>query len=69
MSQLSKVAKHLRRNTEGAGISVRKLAHLARIPREDVSKRIYDLREEGKTIYTNSRIVRGKRTTFYRLAA
>lgn len=69
MSQLSKVAKHLRRNNTGAGISVRKLAHLARVPRATVAKRVFDLREEGKTIYTNTRYVNGKRTTFYRMAS
>lgn len=69
MSQLSKIAKHLAQNTGGAGISIAKLSAFTRIPRATVAKRIYDLREQGETIYTNTRLVRGKRKTFYRLAA
>lgn len=70
MSQLSQVAKHLRRNTAGAGISVAKLAKLSGVPKEAVYKRVSDLRnEEGKTIYSNYRTVGGKRTLFYRIAS
>jgi nicotinamide riboside kinase len=70
MSQLSKVAKHLRRNSTGAGISAKKLANLAHVPVESVYKRIYDLRTlEGKTIYSNYRTVKGQRKMFYRIAA
>ncbi|MEX0595032.1 MAG: hypothetical protein WD512_00925 [Candidatus Paceibacterota bacterium] len=66
MSQLSRVAKHLRRNTEYPGISVAQLAARARVPTDSVYRRVYDLRtEENKTIFTNVRD--GK--TFYRLAA
>jgi len=69
MSQLSKVAKHLRRNSKGVGISAKKLANLAHIPVESVYKRIYDLRVlEGKTIYSNFRMVNGQRKMFYRIA-
>lgn len=70
MSQLSKVAKHLRRNTAGAGITAARLAKLAGVPRDAVYKRIYDLREvEGKTIYSNYRTVNGQRKMFYRIAS
>lgn len=71
MSQLSKVAKHLRANSKtGPGITARKLAALARCPVASVHKRIYDLRvNEGKEIYTNSRIVNGQRKYFYRIAS
>lgn len=71
MSQLTKVAKHLRANSKtGPGITARKLASLARCPVTSVHKRIYDLRvNEGKEIYTNSRIVNGQRKYFYRIAS
>jgi predicted transcriptional regulator len=70
MSQLSKVAKVLRQNTKGAGITVAQIARLAGVPKTSVSKRVYDLRTlEGKTIYSNYRTVNGKRKMFYRFAA
>ena len=70
MSQLTKVAKHLRRNSTGAGITAAKLAKLAGVPKQNVYKRIYDLRTlEGKTIYSNYRMVNGERKMYYRIAA
>lgn len=70
MSQLSRVAKQLRRHSDGVGITVAKLAKLSGVPKESVYKRVNDLRnEEGKTIYSNYRIVNGKRTMFYRIAS
>ena len=70
MSQLSKVAKHLRRHNTGAGITVAKLAKLSGVPKDSVYKRIYDLRvNEGKTIYSNYRTVNGERKLYYRIAA
>lgn len=70
MSQLSSVAKVLRRNTAIPGITVAAIARKAGVPREAVAKRIYDLRQEdGREIYTNYRTVNGKKKTFYRLAA
>lgn len=70
MSQLSKVAKVLRMNTKGAGITVSQIARLAGVPKASVSKRVYDLRTlEGKTIYSNYRNVNGERKLFYRFAA
>lgn len=70
MSQLTKVAKYLRRNTEGAGISPANLARLAGVPRESVYKRVHDLRVlEGREIYSNYRTVKGRRKMFYRIAA
>ena len=70
MSQLSKVAKVLRQNTKGAGITVAQIARLAGVPKTSVSKRVYDLCTlEGKTIYSNYRTVNGKRKMFYRFAA
>lgn len=70
MSQLSKVAKVLRQNTKGAGITVAQIARLTGVPKSSVSKRVSDLRNiEGKTIYSNYRTVNGKRKMFYRFAA
>jgi hypothetical protein len=70
MSQLSRVAKHLRRNTSTPGITPGRLAFLAGIPKEAVYRRVSDLRViEGKEIYSNYRTVNGKRKMFYRIAA
>lgn len=70
MSQLSKVAKVLRQNNRGAGITVAQVARLTGMPKASVSKRVYDLRTlEGKTIYSNYRTVNGKRKMYYRFAA
>lgn len=70
MSQLSRVAKVLRRHTTGVGISVSKLAKMAGVPKTSVYKRVADLRQEpGRVIYSNFRTVNGKRTMFYRIAA
>lgn len=69
MSQLSKVAKALRRNSD-RGITAAQVARLSGAPKESVYKRVYDLRvNEGKTIYSNYRRVNGKRKMFYRIAA
>lgn len=70
MSQLSKVAKVLRTNSNGAGITVAKIAKLTGVPKDSVYKRVYDLRViEGKAIYSNFRNVNGKRKMYYRFAA
>lgn len=70
MSQLSRVAKVLRRNNKGVGITVAQIAKLAGVPKASVSKRVYDLRTlEGKNIYSNYRIVNGERKMYYRFAA
>lgn len=70
MSQLSKVAKVLRANSNGAGITVAKIAKLTGVPKDSVYKRVYDLRSiEGKAIYSNYRNVNGKRKMYYRFAA
>lgn len=67
MSQLTRVAKHLRRNTTGVGITPRRLAKLANVPLETVYKRVSDLRNvEGRQIYSNYRTVNGKKIMFYR---
>lgn len=70
MSQLTRVAKHLRRNSNGAGITAAQLSKLSGVPKDSVYKRVYDLRvNEGKDIYSNYRTVNGKRKMFYRIAS
>ena len=70
MSQIRKVAKVLRQNNKGTGITVAQVARLTGVSKTSVSKRVYDLRTlEGHTIYSNYRIVNGKRKMYYRFAA
>ncbi|MGA1569879.1 MAG: hypothetical protein ACO38K_09460 [Ilumatobacteraceae bacterium] len=70
MSQLSKVAKFLRSNNTGAGVTASMVAKATGVPRDSVLKRISDLRNvEGHTIYSNTRLVRGQRKVYYRFAA
>jgi len=70
MSHLTRVAKHLRRNTSGPGVTPGRLAFLAGIPKTAVYKRVHDLRVlEGKEIFSNYRTVNGKRKMFYRICA
>ena len=67
MSQLTRVAKYLRRNNTGKGISAVKLAYLTDMTVESVAKRVSDLRNiEGHNIYSNYRTVKGKRKLYYR---
>lgn len=69
MSHVSKIAKVLRANNKGAGITVAQITRLTGVPKASVSKRVYDLRAEGHRIYSNYRKVNGKRKMYYRLAA
>lgn len=70
MSHLSRVARVLRANNEGPGITAGRLAQLTGLSKVAVYKRVSDLRVlEGKTIYSNYRTVNGKRKMFYRFAA
>ena len=66
-SQIEKIENVLRKYNTGPGVTANKIASVARVPRENVAKRIADLREEYN-IYTNYRNVDGKRTAFYRFA-
>jgi hypothetical protein len=69
MSQLTRVAKVLRRNTSGPGVTPQQIAKLASVPVNTVYKRVHDLRvHEGRPIYSNYRKVNGKRRMFYRFA-
>jgi hypothetical protein len=66
-TQIEKIETVLRKYNTGAGITASKVASLARVPRENVSKRVYDLRETYK-IVTNYKYINGRRTAFYRFA-
>ena len=66
-TQIEKIETVLRKHNKGAGITATRIANLAKVPYEAVSKRVSDLRE-FYTIYSNYRNVDGKRTLFYRLA-
>ena len=66
-TQIEKIESVLLRHTASPGITADSIAKLARVPRENVGKRVSDLRETYN-IYTNYRNVDGKRTAFYRLA-
>ena len=66
-TQMEKIETVLRKYNTGAGITADRIASIARVPRENVSKRVSDLRE-FYTIYSNTRLVNGVKTVFYRLA-
>ena len=67
-TQIEKIENVLLKHNAGPGITADAVARIARVPRENVTKRISDLREYYN-IYTNWRKVDGKRTAFYRLAS
>ena len=66
-TQIEKIENVLLKHNTGPGITAEAVAKIARVPRESVAKRVSDLRE-FYNIYTNYRMVDGKRTAFYRLA-
>jgi len=66
-TQIEKIENVLLKHNVSPGVSTKTIANLARVPRSAVSKRVADLREDYD-IYTNYRLVDGKRTAFYRLA-
>lgn len=69
MSQINRVVSYLARNNQGRGVTASKIASDTKVPRKSVVNRISDLRSEGYQIYSNVRMVNGKRKIFYRLAA
>lgn len=66
-TQIEKIETALRKHSKD-GVSVTNLARMARVSKDAVYKRVYDLRESYK-IFSNYRNVNGKKTLFYRLAA
>lgn len=69
MTKLEKIGNILENHNSGAGITPRKLAALSKTSPNVARKCVSDLRQVGFDIYTNYRIVNGKRQAFYRLSA
>ena len=67
-SQIEKIETALVNHNTGPGITVAAIAKIAGVSKDTVYKRVSDLRE-SYTIYSNYRVVNGKRKLFYRLAA
>lgn len=66
MSQINKIVSVLGRNTKTPGLTVAMIARKARVPKQNVAKRVHDLRREGFNIATNFRVMRnGVRKTYY----
>lgn len=69
-TQRSRILKTLRTSTatKSPGISVAQLATRAKVPVDSVYRRVWDLRQEGFDIYTNSRWVGNEKRKYYRFA-
>ena len=67
-SQINKILTVLSNNPKTPGLTASMIARKARMPRDNVRKRVADLRSEGFNIYTNFRKVNGKRKAYYRMA-
>lgn len=63
----TKIEKLLARLETGKNLTAREAQNRLGLPH--LSKRIYDLREQGLTIHTNKINVKGELVTAYRLAA
>jgi len=68
MNIIDRVETVLLKNTKVPGITPQKLAKLAKTTVRNVHRRVYDLRQRGNTIYTNTRVMEGKTVRFYRAA-
>lgn len=69
MSQIDKIATVLARNSTYPGLTASMIAKKTGVPRSNVAKRVFDLRNEGFAIYTNYRKVNGARKAYYRMPA
>ena len=71
MSQIDRIMNFLARDEsrKGKGVTVARVVKFTGVPKSNVYKRIHDLREEGHRIYSNSKLVNGRRKMYYRLAA
>ncbi len=67
MSVIKKIFKNLDNNKSELGVSVATLASRAKTSRDNVYRRIYDLRTEGLRITSNVVMNKGKRKTYYRI--
>ena len=68
MSQIEKIARYLAKNNKGPGVTVAKIADRTGSTKDNVRKRVYDLRNEGFKIYSNYRKVNGERKLYYRMS-
>jgi hypothetical protein len=71
MSHIDRIYKFLSRDESrmGKGVTAAKIVKFTGVPKTNVYKRIHDLRSEGHHIYSNTKVVNGKRKMYYRLAA
>lgn len=71
MSQITRVAKVLlRQKASGSAITVAAIAKAAKMTKDSVYKRIYDLHTvEGFEVNRDYRMVNGKRKVYYSLAS
>ena len=66
-TQIEKIENVLIKYNVSPGVSAESISKRARVPLQNVYKRVHDLRATYN-IYTNYRKVDGKRTAFYRFA-
>jgi len=70
MTDSTRIVNQLRRHNKTPGITPEKLAKLTKLSKSSVYRRVAELRaNEGLDIYSNYRVVNGKRTMFYRIAS
>jgi DNA-binding Lrp family transcriptional regulator len=69
MTQIDKIVDALADNDKDFGLTASMIAKKTRVPRDNVRKRIHDLRNEGYLIRTNYRRVNGVRKAYYVMAS
>jgi hypothetical protein len=69
MSQIDRIVRVLAKRNDSPGMTAAMVAKFAHVPKTNVAKRVADLRNEGFEIYTNYRLINGKRKAYYRLAS
>lgn len=69
MTQIDKIVDVLAANDKDFGLTASMIAKKTRVPRENVRKRIHDLRSEGYLIHTNYRRVNGVRKAYYLMSS
>ena len=68
MSDINAIFSVLIRN-QNSNVSVQRIRKEAGVSYEAVGKRVYDLRVKGWDIRTERKNFKGRKTTFYKLAA
>jgi biotin operon repressor len=69
MSQTDRIVRVLTTRSETSGMTAAMIAKFAHVPKSNVAKRVFDLRNEGYEILADYRRVNGKRKAYYRLAS